>query len=183
MNQLFWWICKVALRLRYTVKVEGANKLRSLTGPTLVLPNHPAYIDPPLLASHLQLHRPLRPLVFTKSYRSWLLRPIFRMIKAIEVPDLSLHSQDARNKGGVLVDDIGALLDAGECLLIYPSGRIQRGNREIVGASRSAFELVSKRSNVNVVLVRTRGVWGSKFSCAQTGSLPNVAKSCGWGFI
>ncbi len=165
------------------MRIEGGNDLCALTGPTLVLPNHPAYIDPPLISSHIRLHRPLRPLVFSKSYRSWFLRPIFALIKAIEVPDLSLHSHDARSQGRTLVDRIAAIIDEGECLLIYPSGRVQRGNREIVGATRSAYELISKRPNVNVVLVRTRGVWGSSFSCAETGTLPNLASSCRSGFF
>ena len=41
--------------LRYRVDVAGLEKLRGLRGPTLVLPNHPAYIYPPLLSSRLKL--------------------------------------------------------------------------------------------------------------------------------
>ena len=41
------------LRLRYRVRVIGLEKLQSLDGPTLVMPNHPAYIDPPLVLMHV----------------------------------------------------------------------------------------------------------------------------------
>lgn len=182
-NRWFWSVCWLVFRLRYRVQVDGAEKLKQLKGPALVLPNHPAYIDPALLTSELRLQRPLRPLVFSDSFRSPLLRPLFAIMRAIEVPDLSQHSHAARKKGFALIDEITQRIDQGECLLIYPSGRIQRGNQEIVGATRSAFELISRRPNVNVVLVRTRGVWGSSFSCAATGSLPNLPRTCLKGFL
>lgn len=183
-NRWFWSVCWLVFRPRYRVSVDGAEKLKQLQGPVLVLPNHPAYIDPALLTSELRLQRPLRPLVFSDSFRSPLLRPLFAIMRAIEVPDLSQHSQAARQKGFALIDEITQRIDQGECLLIYPSGRIQRGNQEIVGATRSAFELISRRPNVNVVLVRsTRGVWGSSFSCAATGSLPNFPRTCLRGLL
>lgn len=157
-NRWFWSVCRVVFRLRYRIELKGAGALKDLRGPVLVLPNHPAYIDPALLTSQLRLHHPLRPLVFSASFRAPLLRPLFAIMHAIEVPDLSQHSHAARQQGFQLIDEITRRIDNGECLLIYPAGRIQRGNQEIVGATRSAFELISRCPNVNVVLVRTRGV-------------------------
>ena len=52
----YWWLVRMLAWLRYRVDVIGLEKLRDLHGPTLVMPNHPAYIDPPLLLSHLRLH-------------------------------------------------------------------------------------------------------------------------------
>ncbi|MCY2995619.1 MAG: hypothetical protein NTY19_48385 [Planctomycetota bacterium] len=45
---LFWGLLRCVLRLRYRVQVIGAEQLRTATGSALVMPNHPAYIDPPL---------------------------------------------------------------------------------------------------------------------------------------
>ena len=59
-----WWLIRKLAWLRYRVDVIGLEKLRDLHGPTLVMPNHPAYIDPPLLLSHLRLHAPIRPVVY-----------------------------------------------------------------------------------------------------------------------
>ena len=176
-NHWFWSVCRIVFRLRYRIELTGAEELKNLRGPVLVLPNHPAYVDPALLTSQLRLHRPLRPLVFSASFRAPLLRRLFAIMRAIEVPDLSQHSPAARQQGIELIDEIARRIDNGECLLIYPSGRIQRGNQEIVGATRSAFELISRRPEVNVVLVRTRGVWGSSFSCAATGALPHLPRT------
>ncbi len=172
------------LRLRYRVTVEGAEQLKGLKGPTLVLPNHPAYVDPALVLSHVRLTRPLRPLVFSGTYRIWLLRPLMSLVDAFEVPDLSSQSRDAQAKTLEMISAVVQRLDSGDNLLIYPSGRLQRGNQEIIGAARATQEILARCPNVNVVLLRTRGVWGSSFSCAQTGGLPKLAAAArsalGW---
>jgi len=178
-NRAFWAVCRLLLSFRYRVSVQGAEQLRDLKGPTLVLPNHPAYIDPPLVSSHIRLHKPLRPMVFSGTYRIPILRPLMGMVNAFEVPDLSAHSRDAQAKTRQMIDAVVERLQAGDCLLIYPSGRLQRGDQEVVGAARAVHDILSRAPNVNVVLLRTRGVWGSMFSCAETGSPPKLGK-CVW---
>ncbi len=183
-NRLFWGICRLLLSFRYRVKVLGAEQLRSLSGPTLVLPNHPAYIDPPLVSSHIRLQKPLRPMVFSGTYRVPLLRPMMQMVNAFEVPDLSAHSRDAQAKTRDMIDSVVERLQAGDNLLIYPSGRLQRGDQEVVGAARAVHEIISRSPDINIVLLRTRGVWGSMFSCAEAGAPPKlgncIRKSFGW---
>lgn len=174
-NRLFWAICRLLLSFRYRVKVVGAEQLKQLDGPTLVLPNHPAYIDPPIVSSHIRLHKPLRPLVYSGTYRLAFLRPMMDMVNAFEVPDLSAHSRDAQLKTRQMIDSVVERLQAGDCMLIYPSGRLQRGNIEVVGAARAVHEIVSRCPQVQIVLVRTRGVWGSMFSCAKTGTTPSLS--------
>ena len=96
--RLFWAVCRFLLRFRYRVKVSGAEALKGLKGATLVLPNHPGYIDPPLVSSHIRLHKRLRPMVFAGTARIALMRPLMAMVDAFEVPDLSAHSRDAQAK-------------------------------------------------------------------------------------
>ncbi len=184
MNRLFWAICRLLLSFRYQTTVSGLEQLKTLTGPTLVLPNHPAYIDPPLISSHIRLHKPLRPLVFSGTYRMPGVRPLMSLVDAFEVPDMSAHSRDAQAKVLAMIDSVVERLNAGDCMLIYPSGRLQRGNQEVVGAARAVHEIVARCPQVNVVLVRTRGVWGSMFSCAETGAPPKlggrVRSAIGW---
>ena len=50
---LLWMFARVALSLRYRIRVHGLENVRNLSGPILVLPNHPAYIDPPIVLSTL----------------------------------------------------------------------------------------------------------------------------------
>jgi len=47
---------------------------------------------------------------------------------------------------------------------------------EVVGAARAAAEILQRFPQANVVLVRTRGIWGSMFSFAQTGRAPNLIR-------
>ncbi len=183
-NRIFWAICKILLSFRYRVRVHGAEKLKNLDGPTLVIPNHPAYIDPPLVSSHIRLHKPLRPLVFSGTYRMLPLRPLMSLVNAFEVPDMSSQSRDAQTKAKEMIDAVVERLHSGDCMLIYPSGRLQRGNQEIVGAARAVHEIASRCPDINIVRIRTRGVWGSMFSCAEFGRQPNlgacVVSSLGW---
>ncbi|MFM7249770.1 MAG: AMP-binding protein [Planctomycetaceae bacterium] len=187
LNRLFWWVAGLLLRLRYSVRVEGAEGLARLSGPTLVLPNHPAYVDPPLVLSHLRLGRSLRPLVFSGVYRLLPVRPLMWLADAFEVPDLTAQSRDAQAKTREMIDAVVARVQAGDSFLIYPSGRLQRGNAEVVGSARAVHEILSRCPDVNVVLVRTRGLWGSSFSCAATGGLPplvsTIARNLGWALL
>jgi len=186
LNRLFWKISAILLWLRYRVTVEGAEAVSSLRGPVLVMPNHPAYVDPPLVLSHLRLGRPLRPLVFSGIYRLLPLRPLMAMVDAFEVPDLSAQSRDAQAKTLGMIDAVVERIERGDSFLIYPSGRLQRGNAEVVGSARAIHEILSRCPDVNVVLVRTRGVWGSSFSCAATGAPPGlvttILRNLGWAF-
>ena len=184
LNRIFWTVAGILLRLRYRVTVEGGEGLARLDGPTLVLPNHPGYVDPPLVLSTLRLGRPLRPLVFSGIYRLLPLRPLMAMVDAFEVPDLSAQSRDAQARTLGMIDRVVERIRAGDSFLVYPSGRLQRGNAEVVGSARAVHEILSRCPDVNVVLVRTRGVWGSSFSCAATGApphlVPTILRNLGW---
>ena len=77
-----------------------------------------------------------------------------------------------------MIDRIVAALRRGENILIYPSGRLQRRGTEVIGAARAAAELLQACPEANVVLVRTRGVWGSMFSLLQPAAISTWAAAC-----
>ena len=174
------------LRLRYRVRVDGLEQLRTLKGPVLVLPNHPCYIDPPTVLSHL--HRavkvPLRPLVYSGTYRVPFLLPLMKLVRAFEVPDLSAQSQSAVAQAQQLIDTVVEGIEQDNSFIIYPSGRLQRTHLEKIGSNRLVHEVVSRCPSVTIVLVRTRGLWGSLWGCARTGQPPdltnNVLEALGW---
>jgi long-chain-fatty-acid--[acyl-carrier-protein] ligase len=181
---LFWTLARWFLRLRYRVQVVGLEQFRGLRGPTLVMPNHPAYIDPPLLLSHLRSKQGIRPAVTTSIYRMPALYPLMRLVDALEVPDLAEQSRDARQRTLVMIDTIVAGLQRGESFLVYPAGHVQRRDFEEIGAARAAAEILERCPQVNVVLARTRGLRGSMFSYAKTGRQPDlsrcVLRTLGW---
>jgi len=173
-QRFFWLVARWLLRLRYRVEVLGGDRLADLEGPTIVMPNHPGYIDPALVLSHLRLRDPLRPLVYTGTYRNLVLYPVMRAIGAVEVPELSAQSRSAKQTPLEMIERVAAAVQRGESILIYPSGRLQREGFEVVGAARAAAELLGACPDANVVLVRTRGVWGSMFSWGRTAQAPKL---------
>jgi acyl-CoA synthetase (AMP-forming)/AMP-acid ligase II/1-acyl-sn-glycerol-3-phosphate acyltransferase/acyl carrier protein len=173
---LFWTGAWLLSKLRYRTRVVGGEKLRDLRGPTLVMPNHPGYIDPPLVLSHLRLPGGIRPTAYSGNYRNPLLYPLMRLTDALEVPDLSEHSRDARQRTLSMIDAVVAGLERGGSFLLYPSGRAQRRGVEQIGAARAASEILTRSPKANVVLVRTRGIFGSSFSYARTGGPPNMVR-------
>ncbi len=170
----YWWVVRKLAWLRYRVEVIGLEKLRDLHGPTLVMPNHPAYIDPPLLLSHIRLHEPIRPIVSWKMYRRAILYPMMRLVEALEIPDLGAQSRNAREQTLAMIDAVVAGLEQGGNFLIYPAGHIQERGIEEIGPARSVAEILERSPQANLVLIRTRGLWGSSFSVAPLGKRPDV---------
>ncbi len=183
----FWAALRMLSRLRYRVEVKGVEKLRGLRGPTLVMPNHPGYADPVLVLSHLRLAGAIRPVATERMYRHPLLYPMMRLVQALEVPELAEQSHGARQQTLAMIDAIVAGIERGDNFLIYPSGRVQWRGREVIGAARAASEILERCPQANVVLVRSRGVWGSMFSWAQTASSPSLMggliRGFGWALL
>jgi len=165
------------LRLRYRVRVRGLKEIASRgTSGILFAPSHPALIDPIILLSVLTKDFAPRPLADADQVDRPVIRRLAKLIRARTIPDLSRYGPSSREQiERALAESIEGL-KAGENLLLYPAGRLLRGRYENV-AGNSAVETILKRvDGVRLVLVRTRGLWGSSFSWASSRP-PNVAKS------
>ena len=83
----FWAISRLLFALRYRIRVHGRDRLRGLRGPTLILPNHPGHIDPPLVFAALwpTLRRPT---VYEGNFQKLLPRMLAKIVNAVPVPDL-----------------------------------------------------------------------------------------------
>ncbi len=162
-------------RRRYAIAVEGLDEIlaRQSKG-LLVLPNHPAMIDPLIVSA--EFHRaPLRPLVDELFFRAGHLAPhVLKSLDAVVVPDLRAHRSKtgatmARGLAGVVLD---ALKDGGN-VLFYPSGHIYTENREDVGTRQLAYNVCKELpEGVRVLGVRTTGLWGSIWSRAGRAKSP-----------
>ncbi|MGO9108738.1 MAG: lysophospholipid acyltransferase family protein, partial [Thermoguttaceae bacterium] len=141
MRACFWMLIRFLTRFRYRVRVEGLEKLRDLRGPTLVMPNHPGLIDPPLVLSHVRIPGGMRPIVTTSMYRRPLLYPLMRLVNAVEVPELAEQSRGARQQTLTMIDTVAEGLNRGENFLIYPAGRTERRGVEEIGATRAVADL------------------------------------------
>lgn len=183
LRKLVLGITRLLLRLRYRIQVDGLDSLDGMNGSTLVLPNHPAYIDPVMVLTEVRLPTgPLRPVVYTETYRIPAFYPLMRIVDAVEVPDLRRTRRAAAQETRELIEAMISSLHQGQNFLMYPSGRLQRDDQEKLGNARMTHDLLSRCADINIVLVRIRGVWGSVFSCAQTGGVPDLSKIVWLGF-
>src|SRR5207253_6271469 len=138
---------------------------------------HPAYIDPPLV--FLSLWRALkpRPLGFEGNFQNPLIYPLMKLIRAIPLPDMERPSAKARARTERAIAEMIEGLRKGENLLLWPSGYLWRDGQERLGGAKAVGEILKAVPEANIVLVRTRGLWGSMTSFAATGSRPSLLRS------
>ena len=167
-----WVVLRLALAARYRLRVHGREQLRTLNGPVLVLPNHPGYIDPFLLFGVLWPALRMRPLVYSGTFRGPTGRFLVLLANALEVPDLGVASVQARDEAERAVGGIAAGLKRGENFSLWPAGHVQRDGAEHIGPARAAADLLLQVPEANVLLVRSRGVWGSSWTWDMLSSRP-----------
>ena len=172
---LVWAAIRVLLTLRYRVRLTGKDEVFKQPGPYLILPNHPAFMDPPNLLVRLWPAFKMRPMFLESNFRSPILAPFAWLLRGINVPDTDRASAAARQGAEQAVAAVAAALKAGENVILWPSGRLSRNGQERIGGARTAADVLAAVPNVTVVLVRTRGLWGSMFSCAW-GHRPPLGK-------
>jgi long-chain-fatty-acid--[acyl-carrier-protein] ligase len=170
-----WALARVVLSLRYRIRVHGLDKVRGLPGPLLVLPNHPGYIDPPIVLTALWPALRPRPMVFEGNF-TWFLYPLMKLLNAVRVPDLDQASAKARDRARQAVAGVIEGLQRGENLILWPAGRVERAGIEVLGGARATADILEAVPQARVVLVRTRGIWGSSFTFAQTGKAPSLGR-------
>ncbi|WYD81627.1 MAG: AMP-binding protein [Candidatus Electrothrix gigas] len=168
MKKLIAFSLSLLLRIRYRVTVTGLKELKKSTKkddrPLVFLPNHQALIDPVIVMSLLYNSFAPRPLVDEKQSKHWLAKYLMEMVQAILIPDLHVSSHHAKEQVFAGIEELVASLKRGENVLMYPAGHISRGNREVIGANTGAIAVVHGAPEARVVLIRIRGLWGSRFS-------------------
>jgi long-chain-fatty-acid--[acyl-carrier-protein] ligase len=178
-----WLIAQLVVPLRYRIRVHGWERVRGLNGPVLLLPNHPGYIDPVLVLTSLYgAFRP-RPVLYEENFRSRVLHPLVKLLRAVPVPDLDRPSAEAHQRAEAAVGAVIEGLRRGESFVLWPAGRVQHDGVERLGAARALTEILRAVPEAAVVLVRTRGVWGSMFSYARTGSAPDLGQRLRIGLL
>lgn len=171
---LFWFGRRI-LSLRYKVKIEGLEKIaeKNLSGGMLFCPNHPAEMDPIIMINFFSKYLP-RPLVVEHFFHMPGAAPFMKLVNALNVPNFETAANKwKQKKADAAMKEIKEGLDAGDNFLIYPSGHLRRSDQENVGGSSFVHKLVSERPETKVILIRMEGLWGSRFSRALTGELPD----------
>ncbi len=162
--------------LRYRLTIKGLEHLK-LSGGTLFLPNHPAEIDPVILESILWNRFRPRPLVIEHFYHLKGFRFFMDLVGALPLPTMDeIPNRWRYKKIEKQFNRIVTAMKEGESFLIYPSGRLKTNGLEQIGGASFVHKLLQAAPEANVVLVRTTGLWGSKFSKALSGSSPDFGK-------
>ncbi len=164
-----WWLSGLVLSLRYRLQVTGLEEARRRPGPYLVFPNHPGYTDPPNVFRALWGKFRMRPVLLETNFQNPVLAPFGWILRAIPVPETDRASVDAKRRAEAAVEVVIAALRAGDSVAMWPAGTMSQDGVERLGGARAAAEVLKAVPNVTLILVRTRGLWGSSFGWARGG--------------
>lgn len=164
---MMWATLRVLFTLRYRARVVGKPNVFKKPGPYLILPNHPAYVDAPLVIVQLWAAFQMRPLLLETNFQNPIMGPFGFLLRGIAMPDITKSSAESRVRAEAAVAEIVAALKRGENIVLWPSGRLSRDGSERLGGARTAAEVMAAVPEATVVLARTRGLWGSMFGYAD----------------
>lgn len=177
------------LRRRYKIECSGDFAFEPDKN-YLILPNHPAIVDPIILVPELHSEGlNICPLVDESFFSNGLVRHILALFNAIRVPDFRKANfrpflkmrptyKSSYKRAKALSYSVLALLTAGENVLLYPSGHITADGRENLQNRQLALNVATQLpEGVEVVCVRIRGVFGSMWSRAGGKPPPPFVKT------
>lgn len=181
------YFMRFALWFRYRVTIKGLEHLNpkelNKLGGILFLPNHPTvFVDPTLVAVAIWRKYPIRPVIVEYMYYTPLIHTVMKLMNALPIPNFVTSSNSLKKKkADGVIETIMDELKKKENFLIYPAGKTKHQAREVVGAS-GVHRIIQSVPEANVVLVRTTGLWGSRFSRALTGgATPDMFGIIFWG--
>lgn len=166
---VIWALVRILLSLRYWIAIRGRDEALKHPGPYLILPNHPAYIEPPNLLDRLWPTFRMRPVLLETNVDNPAFASLAWLIGGIRVPDTDRASVEARSGIEAATQEAIRALQAGDNLIVWPSGRLQRDGTERLGGARMVADILAALPQVTVILARSRGFWGSQFSWAWGG--------------
>jgi len=170
------------LSLRYKIETRGLENITrgkmKRRGGTLFLPNHVAHMEPVMIFAYLWPEFRMRPLVIEYIFRQKMLQPLMRLVRALSVPNFDTSINQIKIKRAERsMAEIAQALKNGESIILYPSGKLKTSGKEVLAGASGAHSLLQECPDVNVVLIRTSGLWGSSFSRAIEGRSPDINKT------
>jgi len=174
LRRLLSWGGRLLLSLRYRVAVRGLDEIRARgTTRVLFLPSHLALIDPAILM--VVLDRGFHPRALADEYQISrpVIGPLARLFGARALPNMERQGLSVMDATRQALGETIAGVRAGDSLLFYPSGRLRQQYLEEIRAASGADVLLKAVPEARVVLVRQTGLWGSSFSLAFNGRMPN----------
>lgn len=166
-------VTEVAVGCMYRIRGRGPGMEHCpAKGPVLIIANHSAWLDPLWVGKVIP--RRLIPMMTSEFYDLPVLRFLMtRIVRAIRVPNTRFRREAPELREAV------AALDRGECLVIFPEGRLRRREDEAVGPfGQGVWHILRERPATPVIACWIEGGWGSYFS--YRGGPPTVGKRFDW---
>ncbi|SPN74031.1 2-acyl-glycerophospho-ethanolamine acyltransferase,1-acylglycerol-3-phosphate O-acyltransferases,Acyltransferase [Chlamydia serpentis] len=177
-NGIYAFLVGAVLKLRYRMQVEGMKTLNlNPKQGCLFLANHVAEIDPVILEYLFWRRFYVRPMAVEYLFHSRIVRWFLNSVRSIPIPQVVLGKENKRTLERInkCYEEATVALNKGESILLYPSGKLSRTGKEEIVNQYSAYVLLHKIAECNVVLVRIAGLWGSAFSRYKLDSTPKLA--------
>lgn len=179
------YIARFLISFRYKVEIKNKKKLFSYKFKDkgiLFLPNHPAHIDPILMGIYLWPKFKVHPLVVEYIFRQSGIHLAMKLVKAVSIPNLETSLNEVKMKRvKKVLEKMCEELKKKENYLLYPSGRLKHTGKEILGGASATHHILERCSNINIVLVRSTGLWGSSFSKAYSTKSPDFKRRVKYG--
>lgn len=160
------------LPMRYRVEVRGAEcfdpKKGGKNSSTLFLSNHSSYLDGTVIA-HEMIKRRLPFIIWAldRTFKLPYLRWAARHVQVVKVPNIiERRSEKHSSHLHKLVTRTADGLRKGNNYLIFPAGIVKQTPIEKIDGKSAVPLLIQQCPEVNIVLVRITGFWGSRFSGA-----------------
>jgi len=180
LGKIVLFIVKMILSLRYKVNLKGLDVIRKKNREKgiLFLPTHPALIDPIILMAWLYPYFEQRPL----SDRDQMKRPVIhyfaKYFGVIPIPDPIKYGKEEPENIEKAIRRCAHTLKEGDNVMIYPAGHILKSKYEEIAGNSSIEKIHEYTDRFDIVLIKTRGLWGSSFSRSDGGypSVENILK-------
>src|SRR5262245_13539988 len=181
-DTLIFLVVRGLLALRYRIRVIGLDAVRARgTRGIVFFPNHPALIDPIIVTT--TLFRDFRPraLADKDQVDRPFVRFLARRVGVVPIPDIRKYGPGAKADVEARVHEVYESLKRDGNMLLYPSGHLYRSKLEDLRGNSGVETILREVPGVRVVLLRTRGLWGSRLGMAS-GEAPNVGRVLWRGF-
>ena len=160
---LLYLFVRLVLPLRYRIRVHGYKECvaKGRNG-VLFLPNHPALIDPIIINAILYRKFHPRSLVDEKQIRTTILKYLQKACASSLLPDIGIAGRPGMRRSSSKSTS-APTPQAGRQPVALPAGRIYRSRFEKLRGNGGVARILEAYPEVRIVLVRTRGLWGSSF--------------------
>jgi long-chain-fatty-acid--[acyl-carrier-protein] ligase len=176
------YLMKLLLQFRYRIRVKGLENLTPETlnqkGGVVFMPNHPSYFVDPIIATLAVWPKfPIRPMIVEYMYYTPFIHGLMRFMDALPIPNFVSSSNSLkRKKNEKVIQTVIQDLKQGQNFLIYPAGKVKHTAYESIGGASAVHRILQETPEANIVLVRIKGLWGSRFSRALTGEAPLLSQ-------